>query len=180
MPYFKPLIIRGQSYDLVHLNPIKLVVDSEQAKRALHVHARFTTHCFTEGFNPEVHAPDEPWIQDEGQRRRAFCAVRYGLSAHLPVAIHSLNHAKTKVYQTDARRNWLHSVTVEGQNGPYHIFFEVRRPPPDRRHLQDIELTVESAYPQRPGYPSPNTVGRMGFPLVIGNVFLGKPIATRR
>jgi hypothetical protein len=179
-PYFAPLTIRGQEYSLAHLDPFKVMVDSRAVGRLVSVHVRFTTHCFTEGFDPEVHPADESVIVDEGSRHRVFCQVRYGLSAHLPAAIQGLNHAQAKVCQTGAGRNWLHSATVQGHDGPYHIFFEVRRAPQERRRMQDIELTVESAYPQGEGSPAPVTIGRMGFIALVGNVFLRKPVATRR
>lgn len=179
-PYFAPLVIRGRTHDLAHLDPFKLLVDSRTAGRVLRVHVRFTTHCFTKGFDPAACPPDEPRILDEGRRFRVFCPVRHGLSAHLPAAIQGLNHPKARVHQTGSRRNWLHSATVEGHHGPYHIFFEVRRAPQDRRRMQDVELTVESAYPQGDAYPAPITIGPMGFLVLIGNVFLGKPVAAKR
>jgi hypothetical protein len=179
-PYFAPLTIRGQEYSFAHLDPFKVMVDSRAVGRLVSVHVRFTTHCFTQGFDPEVHPADEPVIVDEGNRQRAFCDVRYGLSAHLPAAIQGLNHPQARVYQTGVRRNWLHSATVHGHDGPYHIFFEIRRAPQERRRMQDIELTVESAYPQGENFPEPTVIGRMGFVALVSNVFLNKPVATRR
>jgi hypothetical protein len=179
-PYFAPLTIRGQEYSFAHLEPFKVMVDSHKVGRLVSVHVRFTTHCFTEGFDPEAHLADEPVIVDEGSRQRVFCQVRYGLSAHLPTAIQGLNQPQAKIYQTGARRNWLHSTTVQGHDGPYHIFFEIRRAPQERSRMQDIELTVESAYPQGKGIPAPVTIGRTGFIALVSNVFLGKPVATRR
>jgi len=179
-PYFAPLTIRGQEYSFAHLDPFKIMVDSRAVGRLVSVHVRFTTHCFTEGFKPEMHVADEAVILDEGSRQRVFCPIRYGLSAHLPAAIHGLNHQQAKVHQTGSRRNWLHSATVQGHDGPYHVFFEIRRAPQERRRMQDIELTVESAYPQGSDYPVPVTIGRMGFVALVSNVFLGKPVATKR
>jgi hypothetical protein len=181
IPYFQqPMVIGGQTFSLSHLNSLRLIVPSEVAKRELSVHVRFTTHCFTKSYDAEMHPAGDPILMDEGGRPRTFCPVRFPLSLGLPEIIRGLNHPKMKVYQTGSRRNWLHSAMVEGPGGPYHIFFEVRRAPAERRRQQDIELVVESAYPQGEIKQPPATVGSMGFVLLVGKVFLGQPVATRR
>ncbi|RYE61127.1 MAG: hypothetical protein EOO82_02355 [Oxalobacteraceae bacterium] len=134
LPYFQPLMLRGEVYDLAHLNPFQLRVPSKQVGRELSVNVRFTTHCFTQGYDPNLHPADEMEIVDEGKRRRAFCAVRYGLSSNLPTAVQSLNHPQAKVRQTGSGRNWLHSITVEDETAFYHVFFEVHRC--DRQHTR--------------------------------------------
>jgi hypothetical protein len=179
-PFFAPLQIRGETYDLAHLNEMRLTVNSQKAGRDLTLYVRFTTHCFSEMFNSAVHPEDEPRIRDEGNRWRAFCPVRFGLSKGLPNIIRGLNHPKVMVKKTASGRNWLHSTTVQSSKGPYHVFFEIRRPPVERRDRQDVELIVESAYPQDPARKLPLVVGPMGFLVVVGNVFLGRPVKTRR
>lgn len=178
-PYFSPLVVRERAYDLSHLEPVRLMVPSQKAQRDLSVHVRFTTHCFTEGFDAEKHPSDEI-VLDEGRRPRVFCPVRYELSPLLPGLLHGLNSPSAKVWQTAAGRNWTHSAIVEGRGATYYLFFEVRRTPPERRRLQDVEMMVESAYPILDGDRRPNVLGPMKFQLLIGNVFLGRPIATKR
>jgi len=73
----------------------------------------------------------------------------------------------------------VHSVSVATAAGPYHIFFVLRRASQSDRKLQDLNMTIESAYPQR-GQPAPQVRGRIGFTLLAGKVFLGEPVATRR
>lgn len=123
--YFPPLDFGGQIFDLAHLNPLRLVVQSIAAKRNLSVHVRFTTHGFTRNYDAAAHPAGEPILMDEGGRPRTFCPVCFPLSLGLPEIIRGLNHPKVKVYRTGSRRNWLHSAMVEGPSGPFHIFFEV-------------------------------------------------------
>ena len=84
------------------------------------------------------------------------------------------------VMQTVAERNWLHLVTVEDPAGKYHIFFELRRTATEFRHLQDLNLVVENAYPQGAAHRVPAVRGSMGFILLCGKVYKGEPAATRR
>jgi len=48
-----------------------------------------------------------------------------------------------------------------------------------RRPGHDLDLVVESAYPADPGRAKPNVLGRIGFALLAGRVFLGKLVSTR-
>lgn len=179
-PYHPPLAVAGRTVGFTHLDPFDLTVDSVKAGRVLRVHVRFTTHCFTRSFESARHPAGEPVIRDAGGRPRTFCPVRYGLSFRLPAAIRALNHPKASVAQTAEERNWLHSVTLDDPDGIYRIFFELRRAPKEVRHLQDLSLVVESAYPQDPAFKAPGVRGTMGFILLCGKTFKGEPLATRR
>ena len=179
-PYFPPLKVQGSLIDLSHLNPFQMAVESEKAGRSLRVLVRFTTHCFTKVCDPDRLGVGEFLIQDEGKRPRVFCPIRHGMSASLPAAIRDLNQPKIKVWQTASGRNWTHSTVVEGYGDPYHLFFEIRRAPESRRRHQDIEITVESAYPVSRTEPQPRRLGPMAFVVLAGKVFLGQPVATRR
>lgn len=177
--YFKPLVIGGQVHKLDHLDTFKISVPSEKAQRDLCVHIRFTTHCFTEGYDSGKHLPED-MMPDEGNRPRVFCPIRYALSLQLPGMLHGLNTNTAKVRQTAAGRNWTHSAVIQGQGAAYHLFFEVRRTPRDKRHLQDLNLTVESAYSILTGDKQPDVLGQIKFQTLMTNVFLGKPVSTRR
>ncbi len=82
--------------------------------------------------------------------------------------------------QTAQERNWLHTVKVDDPAGPYHVFFELRRAAVESRHLQDLNLVVESAYPQGDVRRAPAVRGSMGFILLCGKVYKGESAATRR
>lgn len=179
-PYHPPLTIAERTVAFAHLDPFDMTVDSVKAGRALRIHVRFTTHCFTRSFEPARHPDGDPVVRDAGGRPRTYCPIRYDLSFRLPGAIRALNHPKASVAQTAEERNWLHSVAIDDPNGIYRIFFELRRAPKEVRHLQDLSLVVESAYPQDPAFRPPGVRGTMGFLLLCGKTFKGEPLATRR
>jgi hypothetical protein len=175
------LCIRGEIYDLSHLEPFQFDVLSSKVSRSLRINVRFTNHCFSEAFNPEKHQADEPVISD-GQKRRAFCPDRYALSLRLPSLIRGLADPAVRVHETAARRNWMHAalVDVPSTGTQYQIFFELRRTVPDRRSLQDLDMVVESAYPADPSRAKPNILGPVRFALLAGSLYLGKVVKTRR
>lgn len=175
-PYHLPLVLGAQTVDFAHLEPFSFEFESTLAKTDLVVHVTFTNHCFSKEYTPEEHPNDEPILYDGGRRPRTFCTVRYGLSHGLPAVIRELQHPRCKVWQTAARRNWAYSITVDDPQGPYHVFFEIRRA--GKGLPQDLNLVVESAYHQTSG--APNLLGSMNFLLLCGKVYLNQPVATRR
>jgi hypothetical protein len=180
-PYHPPLRIRDRVYDMSHLDPFQFTALSAKVPRPLCINARFTNHCFSVTFDPAWHAANEPVIMD-GRRRRVFCPERYALSYRLPALIRGLAAPDARVHQTAARRNWMFAAIAEipVAGTRYQIFFELRRSPPERRRLQDLELVVESAYPADPERGTPNILGRVSFLLLAGSLYLGKPISTIR
>lgn len=174
--YFPPLTIGGQTYDFAHLEPFTFRFFSELAKRELSVHVTFSTHCFSKGYDEITHTEGERIILDGAGTWRSFCAIRYRLSLVLPQVIQGLNHPQVKVSQTAAIRNWAYSMTIQDPAGPYHVFFEVRRAGGDKP--QDLNLVVESAYHQTEA--APRLLGKMGFMLLCGKIYLRLPTATKR
>lgn len=180
-PYFQAHLVGTKIYDLSHLNPFHFEVISTKVQRPIRISVRFTNHCFSEAFDPLKHTPEEPEIID-GLKRRALCPIRYELSHELPGLIRGLAGGRTSVHETAARRNWMYAATVEVPiaGTRYQIFFELRRAIKERRRLQDLEMVVESAYPADPGRAEPNILGRVGFALLAGSLYMGKPVTTRR
>lgn len=174
--YFPALTISNQTYDFVHLEPFKFTIVSQLAKRDLRVHVTFSSHCFSKGHDAETHPEGEPVIFDSAGRPRTFCAIRYRLSLGLPTAIQGLNHPQSKVRETAARRNWAFSMTIQDPTGSYHVFFEIRRAAKEKP--QELNLVVESAYHQI-GQP-PKLMGKIGFILLCGKVYMRQPSSTRR
>ncbi len=175
--YFDQLIVEGQELDLGHLNPFHLLVNSKAANKTLRVDVRFSNHCFT-----QKHSGNEEIvvIKDGAGRDREYCPIRYRLSFQLPALIQSFNHEKAMVHQTWERRNWVYSTKIEDPEGPYYVFFELRRAPPVRRQWQDLELTVESAYHQDEEKEAPAMIGKVKFLLLCSNLYLNKNVATKR
>lgn len=178
--YFEPLTIQDRTYCLEHLNPLQLILPSERARKDLRLHVRFTNHVFTTAYDVVSHDPAFPIIPDHGGRPRSFCEVRYTLSLTLPSLISGFTHNSTKVHQTAAQRNWAYVTEIQTPKGPYYIFFELRRSSKDQRHMQDLNLVVESAYPKHPAMEPPKLSGRMGFGLLCSKVYAGERVSTRR
>jgi hypothetical protein len=174
--YFSALTISSQTFDFTHLEPFNFTITSQLAKRDLSVHVTFSCHCFSQGYDAAMHPDGEPIILDGAGRPRTFCAIRYRLSLRLPIVIQGLNHPQSKVRQTAARRNWAYSLTIEDPAGPYHVFFEIRRA--GKEKPQDLNLVVESAYHQT--MQPPRLLGKMGFMLLCGKVYMRQPSSTKR
>jgi hypothetical protein len=177
-PYFPSLVVDGEEYEFPHLEPFQIVVPSERARRDLQVDIRFTNHCFSRKL-AQGEDPDHPDVFfDHNRQPRVLCPDRYRLSHDLPEFLHRMNHPAVKVYQTKTRRNWTYVLEIEDPALPYYIFFALRRAP--RSDVDDLKLTVESAYPDSEDFDSPHLLGRMGFQLLCGKTYLGEPVATKR
>lgn len=179
-PYFDPLVIDGETFDLSHLQPFTLEFASVQAKKTLRVRVTFSNHCFTRAYEAAIHIPSEPIIDPSGPRPRAFCRIRYRLSLALPALVNGLNQPAVKVWETNSERNWVYSIKIDDPAGPYHLFFEVTRAAGARSDHQDLNLVVESAYHEDPEKGPPILRGRMSFLLLCSKVYLRQPIATKR
>lgn len=174
--YFPPLTIGGQVYDFAHLEPFTFTVQSDLAGRDLGVHVTFSSHCFSQGYDEATHPVGQQIVLDQAGRQRTFCSTRYRLSLMLPAVIQALNHPQAKVRETAALRNWAYSMTIVDPNGPYHVFFEIRRAAKNKP--QHLNLVVESAYHQTD--KPPRLLGRMGFILLCGKIHMRQPTSTKR
>ena len=140
------------------------------AKKELRVRVTFTSHCFSEAYDPVTHGPGDSIVDKDTKRWRTYCPVRDELSKDLSKVISAL--IDEEVWQSATERNWVYSTTVEVPAGPYHVFFEVQKASPDQRTWQDVNLIVESAYPQT-GSP-PSLKGKKPFALVCGEEYTGR------
>lgn len=174
--YFAPVVTGGVNIDLSHLEPFTFEVNSALAKKTLRVRALFSTHCFSHAYDPNRHPSGDTVIDEDTKSPRTFCPVRYGLSHALPSFIREMPTAT--VSQTSAVRNWVYSVTVQNPQGPYHVFFEIKRAPPEQRTWQDLNLIIESAYPEEKGPPAIR--GKKPFVLVCGEAYTGNRRSPRK
>lgn len=101
-PYFDPVQIGDEIFDLSHLNPFTLNAESVAAKKNLRVRVIFSDHCFTKSCDSSCVPKGEPVFPNSGNKVRVFCRVRHGLSFALPDLIRKLNHPKIKVFETAA------------------------------------------------------------------------------
>jgi len=179
-PYFEPLQIGSETLSLTHLEPFTFVVDSVKAKKKLRIRVTFSNHCFTKRFYPGTEPAGLPLLDTDTLRPRILCPVRYRLSYQLPELIASIQAPGARVLQTSARRNWAYSIQIEDPKGPYHVFFELSRSGKHQKAWQDLNLVVESAYHEDPEGEKPTFIGKVGFLVLCGKVYLGEPVATKR
>lgn len=165
-PYYDTLTLGGEVFEFSHLEPFTMEFESKMAKKWLRLHVTFKNHCLTKGYLPEGHIDGEPIFDEFSASPRSFCRTRYRLSKSLPNLIRRLNHPKVEVVQTDAKRNWVYSITIEDPTGPYHVFLEVRRVSGARKHLQDLNIVIESAYHEDSEKGPPKVLGPMNFYLL--------------
>lgn len=179
-PFFPPLCIDGVTYDFLHLEPFTMRFTSERANRQLRINVRFSNHCFSYSPTNEEERKAPYQLFDHNEKERVFCPVRYKLSLKLPNIVRSLNNQRCKVYQTAAKRNFNYSLQVDDPKGPYHLFFEVSKATGKSSQMQDVNMFVESAYHEEPIGNSPNLLGKIGFHVLCTNIYLKKPVSTKR
>ncbi len=173
---------------------MRFQVDSQKLRRAVTIRCRFSNHVFTRIFDPQVDPAGTLIIMD-GIRQRVFCPDRYRLSVHLPGAIVGLREPRIYVRETKARRNWLYVATIElpdnasnpleGVEGAadrkplrYHVFFLLRKASTSSTAREDLEMVVESAYPEDRARP-PELLGRALFAGLATAAVEGRPVHTQ-
>jgi hypothetical protein len=133
----------GQVVSITHLAPTTITCPCEAIARDLLIRVIFTHHCYTEKYDPTVHAPQQILFTDAPDDHRVFCPVRHGLSHKLPVLVADL--PKRRVHQTAQVRNYVYVVPLEIENQWYEIYFMLQRAAAEDE--ADLRLTIESAYP---------------------------------
>jgi hypothetical protein len=132
---FPALVVGAEEIGCDHLAPFSFVFDTP-IREGVHCYVQFTTHCFSDKYDPERH-PENVVVVDERGQLRCFDRDRYELSKGLEALIRGL--PGNKVYQTP-ESNFAIITMQDGRE--YRVFFNVRR---DSK--KKIKLYVESAYP---------------------------------
>lgn len=128
-----------------HLIPFVFSVKLPQGDLAK-VLVSFTSHCWTESFDEEMHAGK--LIVLDHTRHRVFDAERYALSKSLPGVIAGVSDHKC--FLTPEKRNYMTfdgRVRLDGGRD-YRIFFSMKKSKGrwnGARH--QLHMIVESAYP---------------------------------
>jgi hypothetical protein len=139
-PFFPTLMVGGAPVGFAHLEPLQFTMETEVRPKGAVIDVRFSNHCFSEGYDPELH-PDPVDVWDRGQRR-AFDQGRYELSLGLPAIIAGL---PTAVVYLTPEANFVR-IMAPGANGDdeYRVYFNVKRG--GRQPACDVSLFVESGY----------------------------------
>lgn len=169
--YFPRVVVNGQRLDLSHLDPLTITFESRKVGKVLRVAVTFSNHCFSVSYAKAPQQPPDAVIAD-GRKMRAFCPTRYRLSRMLPELIRSL--PTKKVILAAHESTWVHSLTIEDPDGPYHLFLTIKRSAREKRTWQDVDVIVESAYHQT--RDAPITTGSWRpFVIVCAEAYLGHP-----
>jgi hypothetical protein len=169
-PYWPRRAINGRVIDLSHLEPLVVLCPVEKLGRTLKIDVRFTNHCFTDHFDPEIHEPS--WKIMDGKKERVFCPRRYHLSRTLPEIITRL--PTVAVNRTRSDRNFVFVATIEDEAGRYYsVFFRMKK---ERRNGCELSIVVESAYE----YPDVRALlsgtTKISFRVLSARTFEGKPV----
>lgn len=114
--------IRGTVYRLGHLAPAAITVPAKDGSRDYAVKVTYGHHVFTR----EIESHDTPDFHfTHGDETRCFCLIRHGLSLYLPSVFQkAANGGKAYFGET---RNFLFAENVPGLQGPYAIFFDIKK-----------------------------------------------------
>ena len=172
------LIINGQVYSLAHLEPFQRRVEVPLRgglKKKILVEFRFSCHCYSRGPSVGEDIPDGFIVADGSKhhpRNRIFDQRRYDLSFGLVACIDKLITNAGDVHRT-RHENFFRVDTLEetaaGVVTPisYYIFMSAKKvAKPDQEKY--ILIFVESAYPDLPNVPSPNSERNEAFMAVLG------------
>lgn len=131
----------GKTYDLSHLEPIRMEVEYEEKKVLVKrmVTFLFSCHCYSRSPVTSEDVSHDMVVMD-GNCSRVFSEERYELSRLLPDLVRDLPNQK--IYQTE-HRNYLHLPCVDklGQKFTYLIAIRIKK------GGGDILVRIESAYP---------------------------------
>lgn len=128
-------VVGANAVGCEHLAPFSFTFDTP-IRQGVHCYVQFSTHCFSDKYDPDRH-PENVVVVDERGQLRCFDRDRYELSKGLEALIRSLTG--TKVYQTP-ESNFAIITMQDGRE--YRVFFNVRR-----EGKKKAKLYVESAYP---------------------------------
>jgi hypothetical protein len=164
VPYWKPLIIDGQRYDLSHLKPFEFAVTPKGWNETTRMSVRFHDHCFTEKYDPNHHMSKLISSQQSKHEERAFDQLRYQMSFQLPELIRGLEN---KRISSTRNGNLVRVELADGQE--YGVFFTLKK----EAHNRCI-LYVVSAYPLSRPRQKIIVTGEMKFNVAVGLVLKGK------
>ncbi len=165
----------GKAVSLGHLEPSDLVCATDARPDGLRILVIYSCHCFTETYDEKQHG-DRQIVKDDRGRERAFCPMRYALSAELPALVAGLPGAH--VYQTP-EANYVR-IKLEG-GADYRMFFNLRRATKDNEEAgYDLRLFVESAYRPEAGALEPAKMQKVRFRVLADKVAKGEKVKFHR
>lgn len=165
--YWDPFIVAGKEVSLGHLDPFEFLCPTPDGNKR-RVRVIYKPHVFTRS-----HVAGDP-LNALCFDQRIFCPSRYADSLNLGPIVSGLPNSR--VFQTWEKRNYVFlAVETPQRDDRYHLFFEVKKI--NRKRDKHVELRVESAYRKEDSpYAPPNRPNAVRFPILIQNVFMGRPL----
>ena len=157
--------IRGQVYDLTHLDSFDMVVSHDQ-RVSYKVRVTFGAHTFTRKLldtdTPDFHFRD-------GGQIRCFCPIRHSYSAHLPGFVRAASNGKA--FFGNKSQTYLLIENVPGLNAPYLIAFTMGKA---RGAKVDATMFIVSAH-DRPGLQQ-QKLPKIGLSTLVHLTMTDRPI----
>jgi hypothetical protein len=136
--------------------------------RDLTIRVVFSTHCYTERFDSDLHDIEQIICREHGRIPRVFCPIRHGLSFRLPEIVTRL--PREKVYQTTQQRNYVYSVPLDIDGQAYEVFFSLRV------EKGSLRMMIESAYPVEAPSPRPKRPNSIRFRILAYKTLCGEQV----
>lgn len=143
MTNFPKKTFNGTTYEFTHLAPMVLhvPVNTEQIAH-VPVQITFGCHCFTEGFDADVHQDHHRYTHLN--ELRAFDVERFQCSLQLPHVVNSMLGGR--VYHADKSLTYVAQITLPPNTSQqsYSIFFSLEKD--HRATVPTVKMYVKSAY----------------------------------
>jgi hypothetical protein len=166
----------GQTYKFAHLEPhtetFVRPATKDQPSETFTVDIRYSDHCFTRSPTPGENFAAELVYRNGDKKIRLFCPKRNEMSKLLPGLIRSLPERKPQHNGSNGNFFTIDALDLNGDPVKYIIIFNVRKSGKGR-----MELLVETAYIEDPGFGSaPLTGRRVRFWIILNNTYKGLKI----
>lgn len=143
MSQFARKRFNGTVYDFTHLESFSIDVPLDaNCNQFISMHVEFGCHCFTEGFDTDVHLDHHKYVHNN--ELRAFDVQRYNCSLELPGVIESM--LRGMIYLADNSFTYAAHIQLNstGVKQTYSVFFSLRK---DQNSNQPaLKMFVKSAY----------------------------------
>ena len=182
----REFVVQGVSYSLAHLQTpvmrrVAVALRGISQKKPVLVEFHFSNHCYSRGPSEGELIHQDLLVPDGSKhhpRNRIFDPRRHQLALGLMGHIDALIAADGDV--RNSRHDNFFSVqgALENIAGvstvvDYFIFMNARKVA-DPGQEKRIKIFVESAYPESPNVPSPNSMNTRTFSELLGGIWSGR------
>jgi len=166
---WKNFIYAGKKYELSHLHPFQLKLESYS------FNVLFSMHCFTRKTLLDETYEDALFYHGPKEKDRVFCFDRYNLSQQLPDIIRSLD--KRLCWHTHHGSFFtIELQDIEGESKEYEVYFDVFK-----SNNGWMTLQIKSAYIRDKQHKTTQPRKRkVRFGILVKNRAIGKKLRPPR